>query len=103
MENFNSNNVNLPRRDAKSKQLYNEQRRGILPRLLQYMKDKEKLEHGVINKLIGCVQDAFNKLESNTLDNVFITLQKCMESIMLKGGGDSYKIPHIGKYGKTSS
>ena len=47
--------------------------------------------------MIECVQDAFNKLERNTLDNVFITLQMCMESIMLKGGGNSYKIPHIGK------
>ena len=48
------------------------------------MKNKEKLEHGEINKLMECVQDAFNKLERNTFDNVFITLQTCMESIMLK-------------------
>ena len=68
-----------------------------MQQLLQYIKNKEKLEHGAINKLIECVQDAFKKLERNTLDNVFITLQTCMESIMLKGGGNSYKIPHIGK------
>ena len=47
--------------------------------------------------MIECVQDAFNKLERNTLDNVFIRLQACMESIMLKGGGNSYKIPHLDK------
>ena len=80
MENFNSNYVNLQRRDAKTKQLINEQRHGILQQLLQYMKNKEKLEHGAINKLIECVHDALNKLERNTLDNVFITLQTCMES-----------------------
>ena len=56
---------------------------------IQNMKNKEKLEHGVINKLIECVQDAFNKLERNTLDNVFITLQTCMESILLKEEGNS--------------
>ena len=48
-------------------------------------------------QLIECVQDAFDKLERNTLDNVFITLQTGMESIMLKGGRNSYKIPHINK------
>ena len=63
MENFNSNNVNLQRRDSKSKQMTNEQHHGILQQLLQYLKNQEKLELGVINKLIECVQDAFNKLE----------------------------------------
>ena len=79
MENFNSNNVNLQIRDAKSNQLTNGQSHDILYQLLQYMKNKEKLEHGAINKLI------------------FITLQTYMESIMLKGGGNSYKMHHIGK------
>ena len=74
----------------------NEQRHGILQQLLQYMKNKEKLEHDAINKLMECVQNAFNKLERNTLDNVLITLQTCMESIMLKGGGNSHKILHMG-------
>ena len=62
-----------------------------------HMKKKQKLDHGAINKLIECVQDAFNKLERNTLDNIFITLQTCIEKIMLKGGGNSCKISHIGK------
>lgn len=30
-----------------------------------------------IDELIECVQDVFNKLEKNTLDNVLITLSKC--------------------------
>ena len=57
MEHFNSNNVNLPRRDAKSRQLTNEQSHSILQQLLQCMKYKEKLEHGAIYKSIECVQD----------------------------------------------
>ena len=48
------------------------------------MKDKEKLEHDSINKVIVCVQVEFNKLDRNTLDKVVITLQTCMESIMWK-------------------
>ena len=46
-----------------------------------------------IDELIECVKDAFNKLERNTLDTFFVTLQTCMESIMLEGGGNSNKIP----------
>ncbi|TBU07053.1 hypothetical protein CWI38_2461p0020, partial [Hamiltosporidium tvaerminnensis] len=45
----------------------------------------------------NCVQDAFHQLEANTLDNVFTTLQACIESIMLADGGNGYKIPHLSK------
>ena len=104
MENFNSNNVNLQRRDAKSKQLTNEQRHGILQQLLHtvYEEQRKIRTWCAINKLIKCVQDTFNKLERNTLDNVFITLQTIMDSIILKGGRNFYKIPRTYK-GKTSS
>ncbi|TBU11442.1 hypothetical protein CWI38_1203p0010 [Hamiltosporidium tvaerminnensis] len=50
-----------------------------------------------IDELINLVQDAFHQLEANTLDNVFTTLQACMESIMLADGGNGYKIPHLSK------
>ncbi|TBU05615.1 hypothetical protein CWI39_0654p0030, partial [Hamiltosporidium magnivora] len=50
-----------------------------------------------IDELINCVQDTFHKLKANTLDNVFTTLQACMESIMLTDGGNCYKIPHLSK------
>ncbi|TBT99189.1 hypothetical protein CWI36_2064p0020 [Hamiltosporidium magnivora] len=36
-------------------------------------------------------------INSNTLDNVFTTLQACMESIMLADRGNGYKIPHLSK------
>ena len=70
MEYLHANNVNLQKRDAKLKQMTNEKRHGILQQLLQCLKNKEKLELCVINKLIECVQGGFNKLERNTLDNV---------------------------------
>ena len=41
----------------------------------------QSLQHqassNTIDELIECVQDVFNKLEKNTLDNVLITLSKC--------------------------
>ena len=45
------------------KQLTNDKRHGILQQLLQYLRNKEKLELSAIDKLIECVQDGFNKLE----------------------------------------
>ena len=56
--------------------------------------DKNKLER---LQLIACVQDAFNKLVRNTLDNVFATFKMCMESIILAGWGNSYKIYYVNK------
>ncbi|TBU13331.1 hypothetical protein CWI38_0465p0040, partial [Hamiltosporidium tvaerminnensis] len=47
--------------------------------------------------LINCVQDAFHQFEVNTLDNIFTTLQACMESIMLADRGNSYKILYLSK------
>ena len=68
---------------------------------LGFFNSIQSLQHeaspNTIDELIDCVQHAFNKLEANTLNNVFTTLQTCMESIMLTGGGISYKIPHLNK------
>jgi hypothetical protein len=50
-----------------------------------------------IDELISCVEEAFQKLDRVTLDNVFVTLQKCMECIMLDRGDNSYSLPHLGK------
>ena len=50
-----------------------------------------------IDDLIGHTIDAFNKVNHESLNDVFLTLQKCMEASMLCDGGNSYKIPHIGK------
>ena len=46
---------------------------------------------------MNCVQDAFHQIKANTLDNVFTTLQACMELILLADGGNCFKIPHLSK------
>lgn len=48
-----------------------------------------------INELIDCVIAAFNSLDKEKLNNVFLTLQKCMESTMLVAGGNNYKMQHM--------
>lgn len=58
---------------------------------------QHKASPNTIDELIECVQNAFNDLDRETVDNVFLTLQTCMESTMLAEGGNSYKIPHINK------
>lgn len=50
-----------------------------------------------MEELITCVENAFDTLTKEKLDNVFLTLQKCMESTMLASGGNDYKIQHISK------
>ena len=50
MEDFNQNNVDLQKRDVKSKQLTFEQRCGVLEQLLQ-IKKNQKLECIAINKV----------------------------------------------------
>lgn len=50
-----------------------------------------------IDELIECVTDAYNQISKETLNSVFLTLQKCMECIMSVNGSNTYKIPHIGK------
>ena len=50
-----------------------------------------------IDELISCVSNAFDELRPDKLDNVFLTLQQCMEETMLVKGGNNYKLPHIGK------
>ena len=50
-----------------------------------------------IDDLIECVQESFYKLTREKLDNVFLTLQTCMEEIIASGGGNRYKIQHVNK------
>ena len=50
----------------------------------------KKIKHGAINKLIEYIQDTFNKVEGNTLDNDFYKITNVYGiKIMLKGGGNS--------------
>lgn len=48
-------------------------------------------------ELIANVHSAFNKLSHKTLDDNFLTLQKCLESSIRVNGGNNYELPHMGK------
>lgn len=50
-----------------------------------------------LDDLILEVESAFEELKPETLDNVWVTLQSCMEKIMETNGGNDYKIPHMNK------
>ena len=51
----------------------------------------------VIDELIERVKNAFNELNVEKLDSVFLTLQSCLEAAMLGKGSNFYKILHINK------
>ena len=54
-----------------SNQLTNEQRHGILQQLLQYMKNKEKLESIIINKVVNKDNDK-NIIVAGSTDDCYI-------------------------------
>lgn len=41
--------------------------------------------------------DAYNACEPRKIDNVFIKLEKCLESSMKDNGGNNYPLPHLHK------
>lgn len=59
---------------------------------LQYQKAPR-----TVDELLAAVEDSFQELERNKLNNVFLTMQQCMIEIMKVGGGNNYKLPHMGK------
>ncbi|KAL4171035.1 hypothetical protein KRP22_009136 [Phytophthora ramorum] len=52
--------------------------------------------HGIDN-LITAVQNAYTNMDTDALDNIFLTLQGCMLCILQESGGNRYALPHIGK------
>lgn len=68
---------------------------------LGFFNSIQSLQHeaspNTIDELIECVQNAFNELNMEKLDNTFLTLQSCFEATILAKGGNSYKIPHMNK------
>ena len=50
-----------------------------------------------LNDLIESVEHAFDSYDVEKLDKVFITLQSILIQVMIDEGGNSYKIPHMGK------
>ena len=53
--------------------------------------------HNDIDGLIEGVQAAFDFFEPTKLNCSFLTLQGCLEEIILVNGDNNYNIPHIGK------
>ncbi|KAL4590609.1 hypothetical protein LXL04_003546 [Taraxacum kok-saghyz] len=64
-------------------------------RAIQSLQEQEVL--GTIDELVNAVQTSFERMQSQQLNNVFLTLQTCMKEIIKVQGGNNYQIPHIGK------
>ncbi|ETO62050.1 hypothetical protein, variant [Phytophthora nicotianae P1976] len=50
-----------------------------------------------IDALIESVNTAFSQLKSDTVNDIFLTLQACMLAILREKGGNVYKLPHLKK------
>lgn len=50
-----------------------------------------------IDELIEQVHKEHRKYNSTVLNRVFLTLQGCFIEVMKDGGGNRYKVPHMGK------
>ena len=50
-----------------------------------------------IDDLVAATEAAFTDMQSTKLDNVFLSYQMAMQSAMEVGGGNNYKLQHIGK------
>ena len=59
---------------------------------LQYKKRSKDIDH-----LIANVEKAFDETEREALNNVFLSLQACMEATLGAEGDNNYKLPHMGK------
>ncbi|VEU43698.1 unnamed protein product [Pseudo-nitzschia multistriata] len=59
---------------------------------LQYKKRSKDIDH-----LIANVEEAFDECKRETLNNVFLSLQACMEASLGVDGDNNYKLPHMGK------
>jgi len=59
---------------------------------LQYQKPAK-----TIDELIANVNESWDQMPNETINKVFLSLQACMIEVMKHGGGNRYKLPHIGK------
>lgn len=68
---------------------------------LGFFNSIQSLQHKKVPKsiddLVAAVEDSFEELKSETLDDVFLSLQMAMESTMKCDGGNSYKLGHMKK------
>ncbi|POM79669.1 Hypothetical protein PHPALM_2602 [Phytophthora palmivora] len=47
--------------------------------------------------IIRAVLDAFQSMNSETLDTIFLTLHDCIRSILAVNGSNQYTLPHMDK------
>lgn len=59
---------------------------------LQYQKKPHD-----IDSLIHCVEEAFNELHRDTLEDVFLSLQQAMMCVLQHDGLNNYRLSHMGK------
>mmetsp|Transcript_2380 Transcript_2380/g.3526 ORF Transcript_2380/g.3526 Transcript_2380/m.3526 type:complete len:162 (+) Transcript_2380:558-1043(+) len=68
---------------------------------LGYFNSIQALQHQnapkTIDDLIRCVEKSFNDLDSNSLSDVFLSLQLVMEQILKSSGGNKYNLLHMSK------
>ncbi len=68
---------------------------------LQSMQLKEKMK--TTEELVKTVIDTYNNMNMETLDDIFVTLQKFMEAILIALGTNRYKKPHLYKWKSKKS
>ena len=59
---------------------------------IQFTKQSDNLD-----ELIANVEEAYDELPLDVCKHVWSTAQMCMNSILLRNGGNDYKLPHVGK------
>jgi hypothetical protein len=68
---------------------------------LGFFRAIQSLQHqkapNVIDELVSAVIASFNEMEKEKLNDVFLSLQNCLISVMKVHGGNNYKLPHMGK------
>lgn len=57
----------------------------------------QSLQHQKVTKSTDAVEIAFHTIETEKLDYAFLTLQTCIENIMLLGGSISYEMTHMNR------
>ncbi|ETP35122.1 hypothetical protein F442_16631 [Phytophthora nicotianae P10297] len=58
---------------------------------------QHRLPRKGIEALIASVEEAYRDMKTDTVDNIFLSLQACMLEILRQKGGNLYKTPHLGK------
>ncbi|KAF0721251.1 hypothetical protein AaE_010117 [Aphanomyces astaci] len=64
-------------------------------RAIQTLQERTRCK--TIDELIDATLSAWTTVDAMTLNSNFLTLQTCLIEVVRTGGGNNYKIPHMGK------